>query len=616
MRFRIPPERPSRYSLLASLCSHRLAYAFIAALAFSLYANTLGHDFVLDDGLVLQNNQYVKNGLAGIPDLLRHDSFHGAIGTSEYLSGGRYRPLSLVLFALEVELFGVRASVHHLFNVLWNALVSVVVLWYLRRLMFPNQPVAALVTALLFTVHPIHTEVVANIKSRDELLSLFFLMLVLIRLHVEVRKNIPHLLSALWYFLALLSKENGIIFLVLLPLWLMLTEHVGFPQALRATLPFLTAFSVYAGMRLAATGWPHQQVTEVMDNPYLLASFSEQTATIAVVLLRYLRLLFLPVPLTYDYSYQHIAYASWGQLLPWLSVVLHGILAGLAWLLRTRQPRISWSIVFYLLTLLLVSNLLFNIGTFMAERFLFQASLPMLTLLGFVVFRMPVAGIVPSRTLMVCGSLLLAATVALATRQTLSRNGIWKNNATLLLHDVATSSRSGRAQTYAGIANISLGDTSSQANRITFYHRAVDHLHEALDIQPTYLPALLNLGLAYSRLDSLHLAERYWLRAKALKPENPTLKKYLNYLFHASYQKGVAAGWRKQYDSAVYYFSMAARLDSTHAETWYNLGGALYEAGDYDLAIGSFERCLSIKPDHELARSGLSAARYRRQAKR
>ena len=66
---------------------------FFVLLAIGIHGNTVWNRFALDDGLVLNENGYVLQGIAGIPDILTHDSFHGAVGRSAYLSGGRYRPL-------------------------------------------------------------------------------------------------------------------------------------------------------------------------------------------------------------------------------------------------------------------------------------------------------------------------------------------------------------------------------------------------------------------------------------------------------------------------------------------------------------------------------------------
>ena len=85
----------------------------------------------------------MQKGIRGIPDILSRDSFHGTLGESAYLSGGRYRPLSLVMFACEVSFFGMKPFAHHLINVLLYGLTAVVLLRLLRRVMFEGHPLAA-----------------------------------------------------------------------------------------------------------------------------------------------------------------------------------------------------------------------------------------------------------------------------------------------------------------------------------------------------------------------------------------------------------------------------------------------------------------------------------------
>ena len=82
----------------------------ISLLVALFYGNTLSNQFALDDGMVILENKFVMKGITGIPDILTHDSFYGAIGNSENLSGGRYRPLSLVAFAMEYEMAGTNAN--------------------------------------------------------------------------------------------------------------------------------------------------------------------------------------------------------------------------------------------------------------------------------------------------------------------------------------------------------------------------------------------------------------------------------------------------------------------------------------------------------------------------
>ncbi|MFM9950690.1 MAG: glycosyltransferase family 39 protein, partial [Saprospiraceae bacterium] len=157
-----------------------LLAAVLAAISFLLYANTLGHDYTLDDAIVITDNMFTQKGVSGIPGLFQYDTFYGFFkeeGKAALVSGGRYRPLTPAMFAVEVQLFGLKPFAGHLFNLLWYAL-TVVVLFALLRQLFMYKTDAdragfiAFAAALLFAAHPVHTEVVANIKGRDEIIAL------------------------------------------------------------------------------------------------------------------------------------------------------------------------------------------------------------------------------------------------------------------------------------------------------------------------------------------------------------------------------------------------------------------------------------------------------------
>jgi len=82
------------------------------------YVNTLANQFALDDVMVLTGNNSVKQGLGGIGDILTKDSFYGYIGSASNLSGGRWRPLSLIVFAVEYQFFNDNPAIYHLTNFL------------------------------------------------------------------------------------------------------------------------------------------------------------------------------------------------------------------------------------------------------------------------------------------------------------------------------------------------------------------------------------------------------------------------------------------------------------------------------------------------------------------
>ena len=386
---------------------------FLFSLAALLYANTLGHGFVLDDEVVLSQNAYVQQGAGGISKLVSEDTFAGYLknkGVSgQIITGGRYRPLSLVFFAVGVQLFGNQAFVFHLFNVLLFALCTLFFYKAVRDLSsrLEYSEWLSLGAAALFAVHPVHTEVVANIKSADELLS-FLLGILAFRLGISASfSEKKQVVAGILVFLSCLSKETGVVWLALIPLgrWLVSREK-PLDILLKTGLPAL-GMALYLVLRSAATG-PADQGTmmhDPMNNPFVQpaegqwveagqphpdsvlhlkrqwqgtaavqASGAEKTATSIYTLGRYLQLMLMPVPLTHDYYPRHITIKNWSDPMVLLALVaMVGFL--LDGLRRWRRKLLSgYGILWYLLSLLPVSNLFFPVGVFMAERFLLLPS--------------------------------------------------------------------------------------------------------------------------------------------------------------------------------------------------------------------------------------------------
>jgi len=179
--------------------------------AFLLYSNTIKHDYVLDDNIVTRGNKFVEKGFGGIKDIFTHGYLYGFNGQNDQ----SYRPLVLTNFAIEKALFNNKLDnpgAHHFFNVFWYGIASVMLFLFLLQLFRGESRWLALIITLLFVAHPIHTEVVANIKSRDEILSFFFLTASLYYLlkYARSSKGLELGLSLLCYCFCVLSKDSGL----------------------------------------------------------------------------------------------------------------------------------------------------------------------------------------------------------------------------------------------------------------------------------------------------------------------------------------------------------------------------------------------------------------------
>lgn len=630
---------PARTQEPLSLAGFKVQAVIIALLGFVFYFNTFQNDYALDDGILIAKNTYVQQGFSGIPGIMgkdAFDSYYSSLNSSNQLSGGRYRPLSIVTFAIEQELlgsgidyskvavaYGVRSPeeagfiqlmhVRHVVNVLLFILSAVVLLYFLRTIAFPQHTFIAFLAALLFTIHPIHTEVVANVKSRDEIMSLLFICLALIYAYryAENKKIITLALGLLWFFLALLSKEYAVTLLVLLPMMLYLTKGYNIRKSVMALLPFLAVFLLYFYLRISVIA-PKSAGSEdeILNNPYLYATGAQRLASEIAILLRYLRLLFFPHPLSSDYSYAQIPYSGFGNPLVWLSILVYsGMIAAMLLLFKKRHI-LSFAIAFYLLNLLLVSNFIFDIGAPMGERLIYHSSVGFVMVLAWLLYE----GYRRTKNEQVAkawlGS-LLAIIIVLSGYKTIARNAEWKNDHNLFLTDVKTAPNSVVTNANAGACYIGLADgTPDTILKKKYLDTSLTYLNKALKLHPTFANGYLNRGVVYYKLSKMDLAKADFDSLKKVFPHYPTLPTLYNLI--GNYY--IDIGWNQygkvgKYPEAMVIFRKGLEADPTNADLWYNLGGAAYSLQQYDVAYDAWKNALKYNPNHPQAQKGFAAVK-------
>ena len=279
--------------------SPRLPFIILFILSCLIYANTIPNGYTIDDGIVITENNFTKKGFDGIKDLMTHDAFEGWLGEkgSTLIQGGRYRPLSLVTFAVEYQFWGMRPAYSHAINVLLFALTCILI-FYLLNLLAGKQSSQPFyltwpfIAALLYTVHPIHTEAVANIKGRDEIMAMLLSVTALIFSirYIKSNKISQLLISVFIYCLALLSKENAITFLAIAPLTYYIFTDANKKQYIIGTAAFLVPAILFIVIRNQyAPSGVLQESTEILNNPFTLATTNERYATIFMTWLSYIK---------------------------------------------------------------------------------------------------------------------------------------------------------------------------------------------------------------------------------------------------------------------------------------------------------------------------------------
>lgn len=635
----------------------------LMAIAFLLYANTLSYEYTLDDAIVITDNMYTQEGLAGIPGILKYDTFKGFFkteGKDKLVSGGRYRPLSVITFALEWALFakpkkdanGVILKdksgndlyegspfMGHLINIVLFALTCLLLYNTLKYLLtISNLPQAAtpvaFVAALLFTVHPIHTEAVANIKGRDEIMALLGAVGALFLTLRAVDKN--KMTDAIWasvvLFMGMLSKENTITFLGIIPLALYFTSRTSIGAWAGKTYPLVAAVVAFLVVRGSILGWSlGEEPMELMNNPfvklegsqYVPFDFGEKLATIIYTLGLYVWLILFPHPLTHDYYPRHVEIMSFSSPYVLLSLLLYAGMIGYAIYGLKKKSIDAFGLWWYLLSLSIVSNLVFPVGTNMSERFVFMPSAGIMLALSWWWYKALYA---PGKS---AAAWALVALLAIPySIKTILRNGAWKDNYTLFTTDVQVSGRS------AKLLNAVAGESTRMARNITDtaasrieFTKIKNWLNTALQIHPTYENAWLQLGNTEVYLGNYEQGIAHYRKVLQMDPEDKDarnnlgialmvagkragetnqLGKALSYLLEARQYKqndyelwrllGISYSMSRQHSEAIAAFGEACKIQPNLADAWWNLANAYYFAGQIPKSEEFRKKAMALDP--------------------
>ncbi len=604
--------------------------ALPAGVCILLYANTFGHGFVLDDALAVSQNALVQRGIGGIGDIFAHDFFYGFFqdeSKAALVSGGRYRPLTLAMFAVEFQLSGGSATALHVFNVLWYALTTVVLFFFLRRLFMqpgrkervvPAALFTALVAALLFAVHPLHTEVVANIKGRDEIIALLGGLLAAYAAlrYADGGGNKWLAGVGLALFAGLLAKENAVAFIGVIPLAFYIFRPERTRAAVVSTAVGLGALVVYLFVRAAVLGWSFGEPSmELLNNPFLKLvgntyvpfSGGERLATIVFTLGEYLKLLIMPAPLTHDYYPRAVEIMGWGDWQVLLAFFANLALLGFGLWAAAKRRLIGFGILLYFGTLFLVSNLVFPVGTNMSERFAFMPSVGYAVVVAALWSGFRSKWKTSTSKWLVWGP--LAALVVIYSILTVVRNPAWESNYTLFTTDINTSPNSAKLRNAMGgvlVDTYQKLPASQQPARREMLQEAVGHLNEALVIHPLYKEPLLIRGNAKLLLDDYDGALADYDQALQLNPdyEAATRNKRIGLQMAGKYfgeKQGDVA-------RAIGYLTRAYDMDKSDPETSRLLGIAYAQAGRVQEAIPFLEKAAEANPGVAVNWQNLSAA--------
>ena len=553
-------------------------------LAVVAYINTLEFGFVLDDYAAIVENNSTRKGMAALGEIFRTSYRYGYLLISDEL----YRPLPKAIYAVLWDWSPNNPAPGHFFNIVVFALTCLMIYRSLAA-WWPSYTLLPLVASSLFAVHPIHTEVVANIKSSDELLAFFF---GLMSLHFFIQyhrssSSFKLTMSLVFFFFGFLCKESTITFLPVFPLLAYCCGDGDWKQSLRGVVwllvPTLLFFAIRAHV-LSNSGMMESALPSVADNALVSASDPIDRLAGAVRMLGlYAGKLLLPLSLTFDLSYPQVGNFSKADPLSWLSALALTAALVLAVLGLRQRQLFSFALFWFFITASVSSNIFLIIGTHYGERLMYTPSFAVVLLAGVGVEQL-------RRKMPHSVSLMVPAALTIFFLYlTIERNPVWESNETLYHSGLSSAPGSARVQYYNGLYLVKPEylDAKPQSERDSAFNAGIGHLRKAVELYPAFTDAWTQLGVAAFRKKDYKAALEYYGQSVRYNPYDPVTRNNMGSVYFEM----------QNYNEALRLYQEAIRVKADYADAYMNIGSCYGVAGQYDLALQNLEKSIAINPD-------------------
>ncbi len=596
-----------------------LHFALFLIITLIIYFKSFNYGYALDDIIVASENKFVKKGIQGIAEIFKTESFTGYFGEQKNLvSGSRYRPLSIASFALEYHFFQSNPKISHLINFVLYFL-SVMILYIVVINVFKEnnrKQWIAFFTCILFVVHPVHVEAVANIKGRDEIMCLLFCISSLYYFiqYIDFKKNWHLIASCIALFLGLLSKENALTFVIINPMTAYFFRSEKIIDLIKKSWLLVFTGLIFIGIRVAVIGFLFDRnlvITDLMNDPFLEMNAVEKFCTIIYTIAWYIKLLIIPYPLTHDYYPYHVPIIDLANPLFYLSLLAIGLLFFLVIKKWKSASVLTYSILFFFITMILVLNIFFPIGTFMNERFLFIPSFSICLIAGYFLNTTILTGkMIYSRIAQFAFILISCVFVWISY----DRVPAWKDSDSLNFSAIKVSKNSARINLYMGVTYFNYYKIETvDKKKYEFLSLAEKYIRKSVEIYPEYgqgLNMLAGVAAEWHKRDGdvpKLLSNFEWVISK--QANLSFVSEYITYLAGQTQNTTLLYNFYKKvgydilykqgkYEAALNYLGMAYKINGEDKDLLQKIGNSYLEFAK--------TRSLSAEKRQEFLRNGNS----------
>jgi tetratricopeptide (TPR) repeat protein len=532
-------------------------FTFIFLFCFILYGNSISNKYALDDEIVTLGNKHVDKGLKGIGEIFT--SHHSENSKQSY----GYRPIVLVTYAIEHQFFKQNPFVSHFLNIVLYAISCCMLYLLLKQLLNKYHHVFVWIIMILFIAHPLHTEVVDNLKSRDEILAFLFLLLTTrCALNYFRTENFKYLGYALVFFiLSLLSKISGLTYIVIIPLIAYFFIENVTKKKIGIYFSFIAlCYLLNSVLKRSLVAKGSQRDFLFFENPlYGDKNILHRISSGFYTYFEYFKLHLFPHPLRYYYGYNQVELLSLSNPILYISIMVIACMVFFALKMFKQKHILSFALLYILITMSMYANVIKPAVGIIAERFMYIPSVGVCILFAYLLLKFFKVDIENKNAKINLPSnfyYVFIAIILLYSGKVISRNKDWKNHITLYTNDMQYLGESAKA--HALLAARIFQDINAgkiKGSREENINNVVYHYKESLRIYPDYITSLNNLGSVYFM-------------------------------------------YFQDFKTALPYFERAVALDSTYVEAYFNLASTQGKLGDVKNTELNFKKSLQLNPDY------------------
>jgi len=513
---------------------------------FVVYFNSFFNGFVYDDVAIITKNPLLQNPAKSY-----------LIFTKKYFVYSHemtFRPMVTISYLCDYLIWGIRPFGYHLTNLIIHILN--VILVYLFSSVLVKKRVFSIFNALLFGIFSINSETVNAIGYREDLLTTFFFIFglflyLLEKSVVEPRSSIKFLLiiaSGFLYFLALLSKEMAITFLLIIIVFDVLFYRSGIKKFWKSYAFFFLVTLLYLLLRFVIFKDPNEEKAG-----YIGGNLIVSVLVTSKIFLKYILLTLLPIRLSVEYIVKPPeSFFDFSIII--VSIFVHFAIIILSIVYLKKDKRITFFIWFFYISLLPVANII-PIANQMAERYMYLPSISLSFLICLLLLGHCKKNI---------GLIILFLFILFNIGITFKQNRIWKNELTLWRNAVKIAPDSERARIHLGNEYYDRG----------LVRESINEYLQAIKINPQYYWAYNKLG--WVMLENKNIDEAIKMFTKAIELKKNFVFAY-NHLGYAYYLK-------KDYKKAEAAYQLAIQLNKYYLDPYINLSNMYLDMDEIEKA--------------------------------